>query len=102
MRGDGCLTVIPYSHKECPIHTVDREDDIQKYAPEEKWAYMEMDKGEVILFKTKLLHSSLVNTTNRPHRAFGIGRCLPNGFWRTLSAGIPNVPCDKKEPVGEI
>ena len=52
--------------------------------------------------KTKLLHSSLVNTTNRPHRAFGIGRCLPNGFWRTLSAGIPNVPCDKKEPVGEI
>ena len=72
MRGDGCLTVIPYSHKECPIHTVDREDDIQKYAPEEKRAYMEMDKGEVILFKTKLLHSSLVNTTNLPRRAFSI------------------------------
>ena len=43
-----------------------------KYAPEEKLAYMEMDKGEVILFKTKLLHSSLVNTTNRPRRAFSI------------------------------
>ncbi len=71
-RENGCLTVIPYSHKECPIHTVDREDDIQKYAPEEKRAYMEMDKGEVILFKTKLLHSSLVNTTNRPRRAFSI------------------------------
>ena len=29
-------------------------------------------------------------------------RCLPDGFRQTLSVGIPNVPCGKKEPVGEI
>ena len=71
-RENGCLTVIPYSHIECPIHTVSKEKDIQKYAPEDKRVYMEMDKGEVILLKTKLLHSSLVNTTNRPRRAFSV------------------------------
>ena len=27
-RENGCLTVIPYSHKECPIHTIDREDEV--------------------------------------------------------------------------
>jgi len=71
-QASGCLTVIPHSHTECPIHTVDKEEDIQKYAPEEIRVYMELAKGEVILFKTKLLHSSLVNTTNRPRRAFSI------------------------------
>ena len=71
-RENGCLTVIPYSHKECPIHTVRKEGEIQKYAPEEKRVYMEMNKGEVILLKIKLLHSSLVNTTDRPRRAFSI------------------------------
>ncbi len=88
-RENGCLTVIPYSHKECPIHTVDKEEDIQKYAPKEKRVHMEMDKGEVILFKTKLLHSSLVNTTDRPRRAFSIAFIHGDAYCTTSGERYP-------------
>ena len=71
-RENGCLMVIPYSHKECPLEGVKTEETIRKYAPPEKRVFMEMEKGEVVLFKNHMLHSSLVNTTNRPRRAFSI------------------------------
>ena len=90
-RENGCLTVIPYSHNECPIHTVRKEEDIQKYAPEEKRVYMEMDKGEVILLKTKLLHSSLVNTTDRPRRAFSIAFIYGDVYCTTSGDRYPQV-----------
>lgn len=88
-RENGCLTVIPYSHRECPIHTVRKEEDIQKYAPENKRVYMEMDKGEVILLKTKLLHSSLVNTTDRPRRAFSIAFIHGDAYCTTSGERYP-------------
>ena len=90
-RENGCLTVIPYSHIECPIHTVSKEKDIQKYAPEDKRVYMEMDKGEVILLKTKLLHSSLVNTTNRPRRAFSVAFIHGDAYCTTTGERYPQV-----------
>jgi phytanoyl-CoA hydroxylase len=71
-RENGCLMVIPHSHKECPFESVNTDEKIRKYAPPERRAFMEMEKGEVVLFKNKLLHSSLVNTTNRPRRAFSV------------------------------
>ena len=90
-RENGCLTVIPYSHKECPIHTVRKEEDIQKYAPEEKRVYMELDKGEVVLQKIKLLHSSPVNTTNRPRRAFSIAFIHADAYRTTTGERYPQV-----------
>ena len=90
-RENGCLTVIPYSHKECPIHTVREEEEIKKYAPEDKRIYMEMSKGEVILLKIKLLHSSLINTTDCPRRAFSIAFIDGNTYCTTSGARYPQV-----------
>ena len=72
-KANGCVQIIPRSHVGCPVHTVEEETDIAKYAPPEKRVFLEMEKGEVVLFKTRLLHSSLVNTTDKPRRAFSIG-----------------------------
>ena len=90
-RENGCLTVIPYSHIECPIHTVSKEEDIQKYAPEDKRVYLEMKKGEVILQKIKLLHSSLVNTTDRPRRAFSVAFIHGDAYCTTSGERYPQV-----------
>ncbi len=90
-KKNGCLTVIPYSHKECPIHTVRKEKDIQNYAPEKKRVYMELEKGEVILQQIKLLHSSLVNTTHRPRRAFSIAFIDANAYCTDSGKRYPQV-----------
>ncbi len=71
-KANGCIQIIPRSD-DCPIHTVAEEEDIAKFAPLEKRVFLELEKGEVVMFKTRILHSSLVNTTDRPRRAFSIG-----------------------------
>mgnify|MGYP003326229732 CR=1 FL=1 len=90
-KENGCLTVIPYSHKECPMHTVRNEKDIQKYAPEKNRMYMELEKGEVVLQQIKLLHSSLVNTTHRPRRAFSIAFIDANAYCTHSGERYPQV-----------
>ena len=79
------------SHKECPIHTVREEEEIKKHASKDKRVYIEMSKGEVILLKIKLLHSSLVNTINRPRRAFSIAFIDGNTYCTTSGARYPQV-----------
>lgn len=71
-KANGCVQIIPRSD-DCPIHTVEQEEDIARFAPPENRVFLEMEKGEVVMFKTRILHSSLVNTTDRPRRAFSIG-----------------------------
>lgn len=71
-KANGCVQIIPRSD-DCPIHTVQEDEEIAEHAPPEKRVFLEMEKGEVVMFKTRLLHSSLVNTTDRPRRAFSIG-----------------------------
>ena len=88
---NGCLRVIPYSHKECPIASVSREADIKKYAPEEKCICLEMERGEVILFKNKLLHSSLANTTDFPRRALSVAYIHADAYSLTCGKRFPQV-----------
>ncbi|MDA1137027.1 MAG: phytanoyl-CoA dioxygenase family protein [Planctomycetota bacterium] len=72
-KANGCVQIVPNSHRECTVHTVESEEDIARFAPPENRHFLEMEKGEVVMFKAKTLHSSLVNTTDRPRRAFSIG-----------------------------
>ena len=90
-RKNGCLTVIPYSHTEYPIHTVRTEQEIEQYAPKEKRVYLELETGGVILQKIKLLHSSLVNTTNYPRRAFSIAFIDAKAYCITTGEHYPQV-----------
>ena len=90
-RENGCLMVIPHSHKECPFESVNTDEKTHKYAPPERRFFMEMEKGEVVLFKNKLLHSSLVNTTNRPRRAFSIAFVHADTYEMTSGKRFPQV-----------
>jgi len=73
-RGNGCLVVIPGSHKEGRLRTHKYPDwkggvnkfyhGIQDYNPDEKLSYLEMEAGDTVFFHPLLVHGSGANTTN--------------------------------------
>ncbi|MCC6423861.1 MAG: phytanoyl-CoA dioxygenase family protein [Phycisphaerales bacterium] len=75
--GNGCVQVIPGSHKhglinpDNPSGFLTKEQGAQ-YCPKEKVAYMEMKPGEVALMNNWLLHSSDINKTDVSRRAFSV------------------------------
>jgi len=73
-RGNGCLVVIPGSHKEGRLRVHKYPDweggvnkfyhGIQDYDPNEKLSYLEMQAGDTVFFHPLLVHGSGTNTTN--------------------------------------
>jgi len=72
---NGCVKVIPGSHKLGLLsaygHTITPEQE-QEYYSEDKALYLELEPGEAVLLHNWLLHSSDVNKTARPRRAFSV------------------------------
>lgn len=77
-RGNGCLVVVPGSHKgELMKHTypdwaggVNRfYHGIQNYSPEDERAHLEMQKGDTVFFHPLLLHGSGANKTKGYRKA---------------------------------
>lgn len=76
----GCIKVLPGSHRHFPENdpTVFLDDAqiaevLEKYTPE----YLECRAGEGLLLHNRLLHTSEVNRTGEPRRAFSI--CYVDG-----------------------
>lgn len=77
-RENGCLKVIPGSHKRgyLPWHRVEGEthhDRVRSELVDEKLAeYLELDAGDVLLFDQCLLHSSDKVDTDAPRMVFRV------------------------------
>ncbi|NKB66046.1 MAG: hypothetical protein GKR89_03190 [Candidatus Latescibacteria bacterium] len=71
---NGCLQIIPGSHKSLLPKTGDLldEEERARYAPDSKRLYLEMEAGEVVLLHNWTLHRSETNHTNKPRRAFSV------------------------------
>lgn len=74
---NGCVQVIPGSHKYGLINPEHgsgflKPEQVAKYCPREKVTYLELDAGEAVLLHNWLLHSSDVNSTDIPRRAFSV------------------------------
>ncbi len=71
---NGCLQIIPGSHKNLLPKTGDLldADERAQYAPDKKRLYLEMEPGEVVLLHNWTLHRSETNSTNQPRRAFSV------------------------------
>lgn len=74
---NGCVQVIPGSHKNGLINPdhrsgfLDREQ-VPVHCPPEKVKYVEVEPGHAFLMHNWLLHSSDVNKTDIPRRAFSV------------------------------
>lgn len=72
---NGCVQVIPGSHKLGLLsehgHTITPEQEQEICGPE-KVVYLELQAGEVVLLHNWLLHSSDINNTDAPRRAFSV------------------------------
>jgi len=76
-RANGCVQIIPGSHKFGllnPEHTSGflSEENIEEYAPDSAVEYLEMEAGEAVLLHNWLLHRSDTNSTDIPRRAFSV------------------------------
>ncbi len=85
---NGCVQIIPGSHRSGVINPSHGSgfltpEQAQQHAPREKIVYLELQAGEVALLHNYLLHSSDVNTTDIPRRAFSV--CYMDA--RTVSSG---------------
>lgn len=89
-KANGCVQIVPKSD-DCPIHTVEKDEDVAQYAPPDKRVFLEMEKGEVVMFKTRILHSSLVNTTDKPRRAFSIGYVTADTYHLISGCTYPRI-----------
>lgn len=86
-RANGCVEVIPGSHKQGlinPSHPSGFLSDelAEEFCPKEKIVYLELNPGEVALLHNWLLHSSDINHTDISRRAFSV--CYMDG--RTVSS----------------
>lgn len=75
--GNGCVQIIPGSHKLGVINPSHGSGFLTpelatKHAPKEKVVYLELKAGECALLHNYLLHSSDVNKTDIPRRAFSV------------------------------
>ena len=74
-KANGCLQVIPGSHKLGlinPEHDAAflTEDQAAEHCPPDKAVHIELAPGEVVLLHNWLLHASDINKTDIPRRAF--------------------------------
>jgi ectoine hydroxylase-related dioxygenase (phytanoyl-CoA dioxygenase family) len=74
---NGCVQIIPGSHKlglVNPSHASGflTEEQARRHAPNEKVVFLELKAGEGALLHNWLLHSSDVNMTDIPRRAFSV------------------------------
>jgi ectoine hydroxylase-related dioxygenase (phytanoyl-CoA dioxygenase family) len=72
---NGCVQVIPGSHHLGLLseggHTITPAQEAEYCAPD-KIVYLELEPGESVLLHNWLLHSSDVNKTDTPRRAFSV------------------------------
>lgn len=81
-KANGCVEVIPGSHRQGLINPSHgsgflTEEQAVEYCRSEDVVYMELAPGEVALLHNWLLHSSDVNRTEIPRRAFSV--CYMDG-----------------------
>jgi phytanoyl-CoA hydroxylase len=74
---NGCVKVIPGSHRLGLINPSHGsgfldEDQAAEHCPEDKVTPLELDAGQAVLLHNWLLHSSDVNSTDIPRRAFSV------------------------------
>lgn len=74
---NGCVQIIPRSHKLGLINPDHQsgfltKEQAARHCPREKAEYLELQAGEVALLHNWLLHSSDVNKTDIPRRAFSV------------------------------
>ena len=74
---NGCVQIIPGSHKLGVINPAHgsgflTEDQAREHCSRDKVEYLELEAGEVALLHNWLLHSSDVNKTDIPRRAFSV------------------------------
>ena len=110
--GNGCVQVIPGSHKMGLINPEHNSGFLTKqqgidYCPKEKVVYLELKPGEVALLHNWLLHASDVNKTDISRRAFSV--CYMPADTKTTSSekfntifgqGAMRVEDLQPEPVG--
>lgn len=74
---NGCVRIIPGSHRHGVINPdhgsgfLDN-DQAAEYCPEDKVVHLELEAGCAVLLHNWLLHSSGVNSTDIPRRAFSV------------------------------
>ncbi|MBT5873006.1 MAG: phytanoyl-CoA dioxygenase family protein [Candidatus Latescibacteria bacterium] len=85
---NGCLQIIPGTHKDIIPQQGDllSPEEIQRYAPESKRIYLEMEPGEVVLLHNWTLHKSETNHTDAPRRAFSV--CYIDSATKRRSDGL--------------
>jgi hypothetical protein len=76
-KANGCVKIIPGSHKLGVINPRDgsgflTDEQALEICKQEKVEYLELEAGEVALLHNWLLHSSDVNTSDIPRRAFSV------------------------------
>lgn len=77
-RDNGCVQIIPGSHKRGMINPEHGagflldEDLVAKHCPQEQVHHLELKAGEVTLLHNLMLHSSGINKTDTPRRAFSV------------------------------
>lgn len=86
----GAIHVIPGSHHAGPINPDDASgfltpEQIRAYCQPDRYVTIEADAGEAILLHNWLLHSSEVNPTDSPRRAFSV--CYMDARTRDRSTG---------------
>jgi hypothetical protein len=91
---NGCVKVIPGSHKlgllSANGHTITPQQE-QEYSSDDKVVYLELRAGESVLLHNWLLHSSDVNNTDTPRRAFSV--CYVDARTRALSKPVRDKEC---------
>lgn len=83
---NGCIKLIPGSHKSGVINPSDgsgflTEEQAKEHCSEDDIRYFELEAGEVALLHNWTMHSSEVNNTEIPRRAFSV--CYMDGRTRT-------------------
>jgi phytanoyl-CoA hydroxylase len=76
-KANGCVQIIPGSHKLGLINPDHHSgfptpEQVARYVSPEKIEFMELAPGESVLLDNLLLHSSDVNNTDIPRRAFSV------------------------------
>lgn len=74
---NGCVRVIPGSHRHGLINPEHgsgflKPDQVTAYCPADEVVFLELEPGQAVLLHNWLLHSSDVNTTEIPRRAFSV------------------------------
>ena len=71
---NGCVRIIPNSHHSlvCPSRGDEYYAQVEKIVAEPESISLELEVGEVVLLHNWLFHSSEVNSTDVPRRAFSI------------------------------